>query len=94
MPVILISIVYAALLFFIQTMLFKKSSKKILRVIPLLMIGVVYLAALALPFVDNYMAEVGRNDGYSFYTFISLCVAGINTVGLLSTGVAWLVEKV
>jgi len=40
------------------------------------------------------MTEIGKNDGYSFYTFLSLSIAKTNTLGLLSLGVAWLIEKI
>ena len=91
---IFIAVLYAVVLFVVQTMLFRKTEKRIVHWIPLLFIGLVYLTALVLPILDPIMAELGRNDGYSFYTFAALLTAGINTVGLAADGVAWLIEKV
>ncbi len=91
---IFIAIIYAVLLFTVQTILFQKTTKKILHMIPLLIIGLVYFAALLLPFADKVMMELGRNDGYSFYSFVASLVAGINTLGLAADGTVWLIEKV
>ena len=93
MPII-IAILYAVLLFAAQTILFRKTEKRIVHWIPLMFIGLVYLTALVLPILDPILAELGRNDGYSFYTFAALLTAGVNTVGLAADGVAWLIEKV
>lgn len=93
MPVI-IAIIYAAALFAAQTLLFRKTEKRLLHMLPLAVITLVYLVALCLPMADTVMTELGRNDGYSFYSFAALLSAGINTCGLIGDGVAWLVEKV
>jgi len=90
---IIVSIIYAVICFFSQTLLFK-SNHKFLTLSPFLVILLVYLICLILPFIDVYMTEIGKNDGYSFYTFLSLSIAKTNTLGLLSLGVAWLIEKI
>jgi len=91
---ILLAVLYAVCVFLIQTMLFRKTSRKILHAIPLMGIGGIYIIALFLPLADSVMTELGRNDGYSFYSFAALLTAGINTLGLFADGAAWLVEKV
>ena len=91
---IIIAVLYAVLMFVAQTMLFRKTEKRIVHWIPLMFVSVVYLTALVLPVLDPIMAELGRNDGYSFYAFAALLTAGINTMGLAAVGAAWLIEKV
>ena len=93
MPVI-IAIIYAAALFTVQTLLFRKTKKRLLHLLPLAVIALVYLVALCLPIADTVMTGLGRNDGYAFYSFAAMLTAGINTVGLIADGAAWLVEKV
>ena len=63
-----------------------------MRWIPLMVIGLVYIVALCMPLADYVMMELGRNDGYMFYSFIASLIAVINTIGLLADGVAWLFE--
>ncbi len=90
----IIGIGYVVVIFLVQTLLLRTSQKRILHLLPLIMIGVVYLAAACLPALDGIMAELGRNDGYSFWGFTALLTAGMNTLGLFSVGAAWLIEKV
>ena len=91
---ILASIIYAVILFVVQTIIFRMTSRKILHIIPLALIVLVYLSALIIPPADHVMVELGRNDGYMFYSFTSLLIAGINTIGLISVGIAWLIENI
>jgi len=91
---IVIAVLYAVLLFVCQMILFRKTPRRIHHMIPLIVIGGVYLAALLLPAADGIMAALGRNDGYSFYAFAAWITAGINTLGLAANGIAWLIEKV
>ncbi len=91
---ILLAVLYAVIVFIVQTMLFRHTSKTIIHTIPLMVIGAVYILALLMPLADQVMIELGRNDGYSFYSFVALLVAGNNTLGLIADGAAWLIEKV
>ena len=91
---IIAAVIYGAVMFFAQTALFRRSSRKIVHILPLIVIGLVYVTALFLPLGDQIMAQLDRNDGYSFYAFVALLVSGVNTVGLVADGVAWLVWKV
>jgi len=91
---ILLAVLYAVIVFVVQTMLFRHTSGKMIRMIPLMVIGAGYLIAVLLPLADQVMIELGRNDGYAFYSFAALIAAGINTLGLIADGAAWLIEKV
>ena len=91
---VLISILYAIGCFCLQTFLLGRYSKRRVHAVPLIIVGVVYLAAISLPLIDLYMKSAGLNDGYSFCSFVAACTAGVNTVGLCSVGLAWLIHKV
>ena len=91
---VLISILYAIACFCLQTFLLGRYSKGRVHAVPLIIVGIVYLAAISLPLLDLYMRSVGLNDGYSFCSFVAACTAGVNTVGLCSIGLAWLINKV
>ncbi len=90
---IAIGIIYAAIVFAAQILLFRKTQKRLLHLLPLAVIALAYLIALCLPIADTVMTGLGRNDGYNFYSFAALLTAGINTCGLIGDGIAWLLEK-
>ena len=71
----IIGIGYVVVIFLVQTLLLRTSQKRILHLLPLILIGVVYLAAACLPALDGIMAELGRNDGFT--GALDLCVSHI-----------------
>ena len=90
----LIGILYVVICFLSQRLLLQRTEKRILHFLPLIAVGVIYLVSACLPLADDIMTALGRNDGYAFYHFAALLTAGVNTLGLLSIGAAWLYEKV
>ncbi|MBQ8509523.1 MAG: hypothetical protein IJ493_06400 [Clostridia bacterium] len=87
--VILTAILYAVIVFAAQSMLFGKTARTILQLIPLFFVGMVYIACACLIVYD-----LNTGSGYLFITEMTLCAILINTAGLAAVGVAWLIEKV
>ena len=90
----ILGILYVVLCFVLQTILFRKTEKKVLHFLPLILIGVIYIVCVSLPMMDAVMTELGRNDGFNFYGFSAMIAAGVNTVGLIAVGAAWIYESV
>ena len=89
-----IAVIYVVACFLAQRLLLQKTEKQIFHFLPLIVIGIIYLAAALLPMADDIMTALGRNDGYAFYHFAALLTAAVNTLGLLAAAAAWLYEKV
>ena len=87
-------IVYVILCFVLQRLLLQKADKAFCRFLPLILIGVIYVVCAMLPFMDSVMNTFGRNDGYSFYGFWALVAAGVNTLGLMAVGAAWIYDRI
>ncbi len=87
--IIIASVVFAAGAFALQMLLFRKTERKILRLILLFVVGLLYAAAIIL-----FALDIGKNGGYLFNTLIALIISWIATVMLVADAAAWLVEKV
>ena len=85
----LIALVFAAVIFAAQTVLFRKTERKVLHFLPLIVIGVLYAAALVL-----FLSDLDRTGGFLMNTLVALILTGAATLALLADGVAWLIEKV
>ncbi len=90
MPIGLITLLIAAATFALQSFLFQKCTRTIFHLIPVILIGCVYLSALGLFLADILLPS----GGYRFYAAMSFLITGVNTVALIADGVAWLIEKV
>ena len=88
--VILIAIPFAVGIFAVQTLLFRKSSRTIVHLIPVFAVAAVYLAALGL-LISDIVAPSGC---VKMNTLYALILASADTVALTAVGIAWLIEKV
>ena len=86
---ILVFLVLAAAVCGIQSVLFAKTSRRILHFLPLIVIGAVYLTAFGL-----YLSDLNRNGGVLMNTIFAYVIAIFNTSALVGDGIAWLIEKV
>lgn len=87
--IIIASIVVAAATFVLQMLLFHKTERKILRFIPLFVVGLLYVVAIIL-----FVLDFSKSGGYLFNTLMALIISWIGTVALVADAAAWLVEKV
>ena len=87
--IIIASVVVAASTFAVQMLIFRKTARKILRLIPLFVVGLLYTAAIILFTLDFF-----KSGGYLFNTLIALIISSVGTAMLVADAVAWLVEKV
>ena len=88
--VILISIPFAVAVFAVQTLLFSKTSRTIIHLIPIFVIGMFYLTALGL-----VISDIAAPSGcVKMNTLYALILAVADTVALIADGTAWLIEKV
>lgn len=88
---ILIAVVWFILMYLLQSFVFKRASGTIAKFVPLILVVLIYIGALAVGIAEFHF---GNHDGYLFYEFMASLAAGINTVGLAAVGAAWLVEYV
>lgn len=88
--VILIAIPFAVGIFAVQTLLFRKSSRTIVHLIPVFAVAAGYLAALGL-LISDIVAPSGC---VKMNTLYALILAAADTVALTAVGIAWLIEKV
>lgn len=88
--VILIAIPFAAVIFAVQSWLFRKFSRKIVHWIPVFVVAAVYLISLALVISDL----VVPSGCVKINTLYALILSSGDTVALLAVGTAWLIEKV
>ena len=88
--VILIAIPFAVGIFAVQTLLFRKSSRTIVHLIPVCAVAAVYRAALGL-LISDIVAPSGC---VKMNTLYALILAAADTVALTAVGIAWLIEKV
>ena len=87
--VFIFSCIWGAAVFFLQKLLFEKTSKRILHFIPLMIIGAVYTVSIIL-----WISELYVDSGFLFHTLLGWILAGLNTTALVADGIAWLIEKV
>lgn len=88
--VILLAIPAAVGIFAVQTMLFRKTSRTLIHLIPVLVVAAVYLAALGLV-ISDVVAPAGC---VKMNTLYALILSAADTVALIAVGAAWLIEKV
>ncbi len=88
--VILIALPFAVGIFAVQNLLFCKTSRTLIHLIPILVIGIFYLAALGLVIYDT----VAPSGCVKMNTLYALILAAADTVALIAVGIAWLIEKV
>ncbi len=80
----------AVIAFSLQSFLFKKCSRPIFHLLPVIGIVCIYLISFGLFLVD----VIEPSGGFLGFKFFSYIITAVNTVALLADGVAWLIEKV
>jgi hypothetical protein len=88
--VVLIAMSFAVGVYAVQTMLFRKSSRTCIHLIPVFAIGIIYLLALGLAVSDLVMPS----GCVKMNTLYALILAAADTVALFADGTAWLIEKI
>ena len=88
--IILLAIPIAVGIFAVQTMLFRKTSKMLIHLIPVFAVAAVYLAALGLV-ISDVIAPSGCVKMNTLYAWI---LSAGDTVALIAVGAAWLIEKI
>lgn len=86
---IIFSILLAGIVIGIQTILFRQTQKKVLHLLPLIVIGGIYIVALA--FV---IADLDNEGGVAINIIFAQIISVINTIALASDGVAWLIQVI
>ena len=86
---IIFSILLAGIVIGIQTTLFRRTQKKVLHLLPLIVIGGIYIVALA--FV---IADLDNEGGVAINIIFAQIISVINTIALASDGMAWLIQVI
>lgn len=87
--VILLCSLWAMLVLGVQLALCLKSKKKIIKRIPIFIIGWVYIVALILCLLD----VLNGSGGVAIWSIFAFIISIANTVTLAADGIAWIVYK-
>lgn len=81
----------AVAFYFFQAILLHTSQRRIVRLLPLITIGAMYLVSAGLIAAEHIFVF---GDGCQMYAFFGILLAAAATVALVAVGVAWLVDRV
>jgi len=87
--IVLIALAFAAVMFGLQRLVFDKSERRLVHLVPVFITIAVYAVSVGLCVFNEL-----NPTGFMFYTFVGIITAAVNTAGLVGVGIAWLIEKV